>query len=137
MLRRSILVGISSLAIAATLLIAYARRPSLSLPDYKSQAAEQSTESRIEAELLVLRSDGFHPREIKRPRGKFLLAIQNHGSAEEPSLVLTREAGASLKQIRFSPRQSKYRELLDLPPGKYVLAEANHSDWTCQIIIEQ
>lgn len=137
MLRKLLTVGVCSLALAVTLLIVYARRPALPSTTYRSDGGEQSTQSRVEAELLVLRSDGFQPREIKRPSGKFLLAIQNHSSEEEPSFILRREAAESLRQIHVSKRQSKYRELVDLPPGRYVLAEANHPDWKCQLIIER
>jgi hypothetical protein len=138
MSRKLVALGACSLAIALTLLIAYARRPStLSFTNDERLEADQLVQSRIEVELLVLRSDGFQPSEIKRPPGKFLLALQNHSSEAEPSFTLTREAGQSLKQIRFSKNQSKYREFIDLLPGRYVLAETNHPDWTCRIIIEQ
>src|SRR5688572_18107555 len=136
MSRKLTAVGVCSLALGVTFLIAYAGRPALSPINYKRDGA-QSTQSRIEAELLVLRSEGFQPREIKRPPGKFLLTLQNQSNEEEPSFMLTLEAGPSLKQIRVSKRQSKYRELMELPPGTYVLTETNHPDWTCKIVIEQ
>lgn len=126
------------MAIAVTLLITYARRPFASASSmYKYASPQESTRGEVEAELLVLRSDGFQPREIKRPQGKFLLAIQNQSGEEEPAFILRREDGESIRQVRVSKRQSKYRELVNLPPGRYVLAEANHSDWMCRIIIEQ
>jgi|SRR5687767_6861624 len=137
MLLKLVAVGVCSLVLAVTLLIAYARRPALSSTNYRREGGEQSAQSRIEAELLVLRSEGFQPREIKRPPGKFLLTLQNQSNEEEPSFMLTLEAGPSLKQIRVSKRQSKYRELMELPPGTYVLTETNHPDWTCKIVIEQ
>lgn len=90
---------------------------------------------RVEAELLVLRSDGFTPNEIRRRPGGFLLALQNHSSEEEVSFVLTQESGPSLRQIRFARRQSKLREFIELPPGRYVLAETNHPEWRCLIVI--
>lgn len=138
MSRKLVALGLSCLAVALAVLIAYGRRPSFP-STFKNEpiATEAPAQSGMEAELLVLRPDGFQPREIKRRHGKFLLAIQNQSSEEGPSFILTREAGHSLKQMRVPKRQSKYRELIDLPPGTYVLTEANHPDWTCQIIIEQ
>ena len=90
---------------------------------------------RAEAELLVLRSDGFKPSEITRPPGRFLLALQNHSSAEEISLVLKQESGASMREVRLAKGQSKSKEILELPPGRYVLTEVNHPEWICTIVI--
>ena len=91
---------------------------------------------RVEAELLVLRSDGFKPNEITRPPGRFLLALQNHSSEEELSLVLKRETGDSVREVRMAKRQSKFKEFLHLPPGRYVLVETKHPEWTCTITIK-
>ena len=90
---------------------------------------------RAEAELLVLRADGFIPNEITRPPGPFLLALHNHSSVEEISLALRQERGASMREVRMAKRQSKLREIMDLPPGRYVLTEANHPQWSCTIVI--
>lgn len=136
MARKLIIVGLCSLAVALTLLIAHASRPSVSLSSKGEHIAEkQSSPSKVEAEILVLRHDGFHPREISRPPGRFLLALQNQSTAEELSLTLTPEGGNPLKQVRFENKQSKLREVIELPPGRYVLSEANHPEWTCSIEI--
>ena len=44
--------------------------PSLSIP----AGAEPA---QIEAEVITVLSSGFHPTEITRPAGKFLLAVEN------------------------------------------------------------
>jgi hypothetical protein len=61
--------------------------------------------------------------------------VQNHSSEEELSLVLKQESGSSVREVRIPKRQSKLKEFLHLPPGRYVLAETNHPDWTCAITI--
>jgi hypothetical protein len=140
MLRKLIALGLCSLALVVTFFIAYARRPATSLSSGHEKAligSEPSSQNQLEAELLVLNAEGFQPKEIKRPRGKFLLAIQNQSTEEQPSFILTRETGQSLKQIGVPKRQSKHRELVDLPPGRYVLAETSHPEWTCRVTIEQ
>ena len=96
---------------------------------------EQATNNRTEVELLVLRSTGFHPAELNRPRGPFLLSLQNYSGDDELALVLKHEAGAFTGQIRFQKKQSKLREVIDLAPGRYVLTEAHHPDWICTITI--
>ena len=136
MSRKLIAIGLSCFAVAVAFLIAYARRPSTSrLSNPKPMKTGQSPSSRIEAEIIVLRSEGFQPREIRRPPGRFLLALQNQSSEEEVSLVLTQESGPSLRQIRFAKGQSKLRDFIELPPGRYVLTETNHPEWRCSIVI--
>ena len=129
MLRKAVIGGlIVSLAAISLWLVAHARSGS-------SKVANQSVSNRVEAELLVLRSDGFKPNEITRPPGPFLLALQNHSSEEELSLLLKREAGDSIKEVRMAKKQSKFKEVLHLPPGRYVLVDTKHPDWACTITI--
>jgi hypothetical protein len=136
MARKLVIVGLCSLAVALTLLIAHARRPAESTSFKEEPIGEKpSSPSKLEAEILVLRPDGFQPREIRRPPGRFLLALQNQSKAEELSLTLTPEGGNPLRQVRFENKQSKLREVLELTPGRYVLTEANHPEWTCSIEI--
>lgn len=100
-----------------------------------SAIENQSASGRVEAELLVLRSDGFKPHEITRQPGQFLLAVHNHSNQEELSLILKQETGPSLREVRIPKRQSKFKEFLNLPPGRYMLIETNHPEWTCTINI--
>ena len=134
MLRKLISTGLCCVAVGA--LIAYGRRPTTSLSSGPERmVTDQLSPGRIEAEIIVLRSEGFHPREITRPPGRFLLALQNQSSEEEVSLMLTQESGPSARQIRFAKGQSKLRDFIELPPGRYVLAETNHPEWRCSIVI--
>lgn len=138
MLRKILTAGVLLSIFAVLLLAASARSGSNSIvADYRGErlGSQPAANDRAEAELLVLRSDGFKPNEITRGPGRFLLAIQNHSSAEELSLVLKQEGGASMRQVRMAKRQSKLKEILELLPGRYVLTEANHPEWTCTIVI--
>ena len=129
MLRKAVIAGLFITVAAISLwLVADARSGSSNLEN-------QSASDGVEAELLVLRSDGFKPNEITRPPGRFLLALQNHSSEEELSLVLKRETGDAVREVRMARKQSKFKDLLNLPPGRYVLVETKHPDWTCTITI--
>lgn len=129
MLRKAVVAGLLLTVAALSLwLVADARSGS-------SNVENQSASDRVEAELLVLRADGFKPKEISRPPGRFLLALQNHSSEEEPSLLLKRETGDAVREVRLSRKQSKFKEFLHLPPGRYVLVETKHPDWSCTITI--
>lgn len=129
MLRKAVIaVLFVTLAALSFWLIAHARSGS-------SKVENASASNRVEAELLVLRSEGFKPNEITRPPGPFLLALQNHSSEEELFLLLKRETGDSIKAVRMAKKQSKFKEVLHLPPGRYVLMEMKHPDWICTITI--
>lgn len=136
MSHKPIVIGLSVAALGLALLLsvwsgsASAVKHRANLPEVSPQSANL-----LEAELLVVRADGFHPREITRPPGRFLLALQNHSTADELSLVLRREGDNSMREVRTSKKQSKSRQFVDLSPGRYVLSEANHPDWSCTIII--
>jgi hypothetical protein len=138
MSRWSILAALSLTAVAVSLSLTISAISKSSVPLRRivnETNANQEQPTRMEAELLVLRAEGFHPKEITRPAGRFLLVIQNHSTAEEISLVLKQERGAAMREVRTTRRQSKLNEFVDLPPGRYVLSEVNHPDWSCTIII--
>ena len=130
MSRKGVIVGFFLTVVGISLLLVTHAR-SGPTPNVENQVLSD----RLEAELLVLRSDGFTPNEITRPMGRFLLALQNHSNEEELSLVLKQETGASVREVRLARRQSKFKELLQLPVGKYVLFDTNHPNWTCTITI--
>ncbi len=136
MVRKLVVLGLCSLAASLTLFIAHAKHRSVSLSSRGEHTREKpSSQGNLEVELLVLRPDGFQPREIRRPPGRFLLALQNHSTADELSLTLAPEGGNPLRQVRFEKQQSKLREFIELSPGRYVLSETNHPEWTCSIEI--
>lgn len=88
-----------------------------------------------EAEIITIRPTGFEPAAITRPRGEFLLVINNRSGLEEINWRLDREAGGNLRDVRIHDGKSRSGNFEDLPPGSYVLTEANHPDWTCRITI--
>ena|SRR5688572_24295518 len=130
MSRKGVIAGFFLTVVGVSLLLVTHARSSRT-----SNVENQGASDRVEAELLVLRSDGFTPNEITRPPGRFLLALQNHSNEEELSLVLKQQTGASVREVRMPKRQSKFKELWHLPPGRYVLVETKHPDWICTITI--
>ena len=129
MSRNGIITGLFLTVVGVSLfLVSHARSSRM------SSVENEGASDRLE-EVLVLRSDGFTPNEITRPPGRFLLALQNHSNEEELSLVLKPQTGASVREVRMAKRQSKFKELLHLPPGRYVLVETKHPEWICTITI--
>jgi hypothetical protein len=64
-----------------------------------------------------------------------VLGIDNYHRVGNPRFELVREDGNTVHEIKWTPGQTRYRKLLHLPPGNYLLKEVDHPDWTAQIII--
>src|SRR5713226_2820831 len=98
----------------------------------KSEAVTPGTAQRqrpianIEAELVTVTPHGFEPRQITRPPGPFLLMLDNRSGLGQVNLHLSREAGARLRDVPVPREQPDWSEVIALPPGRYVLTEADH-----------
>jgi hypothetical protein len=95
----------------------------------------QTSRERIEVEPVTLRARGFEPSAITRPRGQFLLAVDNRSGFPDLDFRLVGLNGNQQAAKRMRGRELRWRQLVDLPPGDYVLTEANHPRWHCQISI--
>jgi hypothetical protein len=114
-------------------------RKSAALPEPKSPkvavvGAEQNRTTLVESEVVTITRRGFEPVSITRPEGRFILMIENP-NWQLLNLRLSREAGQSLKEVRASRQEPNWNDILDLQPGRYLLTEQNHPEWTCLIII--
>ncbi len=95
-----------------------------------------SSKPRIETEVITLLPTGFNPSEITRPHKRFLVVVDNQSGLEEITLRLDRVAGRRVREVRRRREEMLWRQVEDLPPGEYLLNEANHPDWTCRITIK-
>jgi len=89
----------------------------------------------LETELITLRPEGFEPLAITRPKGPFVLFIEDRSGKEDSSFQLQRAKGERLKDLNTNRRKSKWYDTLDLPPGDYVLTDVANADRRCQITI--
>ena len=90
---------------------------------------------RLETELITLQPSGFEPNEITRPQGAFILGVDNRAGVEAIELQFMRADGQRLNALQTRKRKVSWREVIDLPPGRYLLSVANHPEWTCNITI--
>jgi hypothetical protein len=101
-----------------------------------SELQDNQAGERIEAEIITIRPNGFEPAEITRPQGRFLLAINNRSGISEMTLRLNRDGGNEQRDLQAAQKTSrKWRDVVDLYPGRYLLKEAAHPDWVCRITI--
>ena len=100
-------------------------------------AVDQAQKRRIEPVFVTLKPTGFEPAELRRPRGAFLLMVDNRSNNPDLFFHLDRENGKREheQQTRKGGRLD-WNKYLDLPPGRYLLTEANHPEWVCKITIE-
>jgi hypothetical protein len=88
-----------------------------------------------EIELITLRPAGFEPAEITRPKGAFVLFIEDRSGRENSSLVLRRDNGGQLRTIGLQRKKSEWSDVVNLTPGTYILQDANNSELPCRITI--
>jgi hypothetical protein len=99
----------------------------------RSQGGGQRVQ--LESELIIIGPGGFESPTIRRPAGKFFLAIENRSGLDSVTLRINRAAGNRLIEAAVSGGQLDWIDVLDLTPGDYVVTEADHPDWVCNITI--
>jgi hypothetical protein len=102
-------------------------------PEAAVLADDQSDKEQVEVEVITVRPNGFDPREITRPQGPFMLAINNRSGTTELALQLTRVQGNRIHEVRLPKGRIRWNKVVDLPPGDYVLTEQNHPNWICHL----
>jgi hypothetical protein len=130
----AVLMIVAATCVAAAGAKAWLSRPApaaATLPAPQGNSAQEEPE----AEVVALLPTGFEPRQITRPRGRFLLVVKNRTGLEQVEWRLDREAGGRLREVRLSEGKLGSSQYEDLPPGTYVLTEAGHPDWECRVTI--
>lgn len=100
----------------------------------RTDPTAEQRQTLIESEIITATRRGFEPMEISRPQGKFILMVDNR-SGTDLNFRLSRETGEPLNEIASSSRELDWNEVLDLHPGKYILTEQAHPEWSCSIRI--
>jgi hypothetical protein len=85
--------------------------------------------------LITARHTGFEPSEINRPAGPVFLSVQNRSGYHEVALRLDRETGGRLFDVRVPRSKLDWQNVVHLQPGRYVLTDAYHPDWSCTITV--
>jgi hypothetical protein len=139
--RRIPLVTTALIAIAVPL-VTYAGLKEISSHDLQRAETEittastpQASTTKLEVELVTLEPHGFEPAETTRPQGRFVLGIDNRSGLEDIQLRLERVDGGRVPVLNARKRRLSWREEVDLPPGRYVIREANQREWNCLITI--
>lgn len=131
-------VVLCSLAIAAFSLSMANRKsaPSAGTHFVQEASRRRPAPSGMEGELVVLRNKGFEPSQITRAAGPFLLGVDVRIGANAADLTLSRLAGGKVREKMIPIGNRAWRELVDLPPGQYLLTVANRPSAVCAITIK-
>ena len=140
-IRRAPVVAIAVLAIAAPL-ITYAglragatHNPQPTPIQHTPASASQRSDT-LEVELITVESYGFEPSVITRPKGPFILLVDDRTGTDGSSLQLQRVNGERVRDVKTNKTKSEWNGLVDLPPGDYVLTIAGSPESQCQIKIQ-
>jgi hypothetical protein len=95
----------------------------------------QPESGNIEVELITLRAEGFEPLQITRPKGAFVLLVDDRSGREGSALTLQRVKGERLRDLKTNRKKSEWYDLIDLPPGNYVLSDVENPERRCQITL--
>lgn len=91
----------------------------------------------IEVEVITATPAGFEPATITRARGPFILALHNRSGNRELVLRIYRVSGEQLHEVRLRTGSRRQHQRLDLPPGEYIISEAGHPEWRCQLVVNR
>lgn len=94
-----------------------------------------STSTRAPVHAVVLGPRGFEPAQITRPAGPFYLMVHTNLRLRSFTLRLDQEGGSRRHEVQIPLRTPRWHATLDLPPGRYILTEANRPRWSCRITI--
>lgn len=83
---------------------------------------------------IALTSSGFVPGEVQHAPGTFAISVENGTLPGEYTLQLRAGDGTVLNEFRVQKGSSAWT--VSLQAGTYTLTEANHSEWTCRIVVQ-
>lgn len=147
MLLRHRIAFLSLLLVAIALLaIAFVSARTLSLVEPAAHAIESikpgpapaqtnSKREGPEAEVIAFKTNGFEPAEITRPRDPFLLVIDNRSGIEVSSFEIRHEDGSLRHSMQSRRHKLSWQQMLDLPPGRYLLQAPDHRGLFCRLNI--
>lgn len=131
-----IFAGVVLTAIAVSGIAARSWYAPSSVPSSMRPASAQPTPPEsMQVEQVTATPRGFEPLQLTRPSGKFLLNINNRSELKSVTLLLLDEQGERVRQKQLPIGKLSWAEVIDLPPGRYTLTEAEHREWTCELTI--
>jgi len=128
--RLRLVFSILLLLVSGALILAHFKRAPTA-----AATMDQGPQAPVQAELITVTPIGFEPAELTRPKGRFLLAIDNQSGLEEVEFYFERETTGRVNVPLSRRGKIAWREIVDLAPGTYILRATNDESWRCRITI--
>lgn len=84
---------------------------------------------------LTIRPTGFEPSEITVPAGEYFVVIHNATGLNQFAFRVERESGEQLLSVRLPFRRRYWKNTIHLRPGRFIISEADHPEWSCRITV--
>jgi hypothetical protein len=85
--------------------------------------------------VIVAHPHGFDQSALTIPTGQMLIIVTNQTRLNTIRLLLDPDSGPRAKDVDVPRENRAWREYLSLDPGHYVLTEASHPSWRCEITV--
>jgi len=127
--------------VASLLLISVSARSGAWIPAKQDENVSTSSAPvqrgrRLEVEVVTITADGFEPQEIQHPPGPFILAVRNQSGIDSLMVQLESEQRNKVREKSLPLETPFWREVINVPPGKYIITEANHPEWSLSLTIQ-
>jgi len=132
-----VLVGIVAAALSVTQAVRSRSAATVALNVGSQVQSAVPKPTPLQVELVTITPRGFEPAAITRPKGRFLLPVDNRSGLDEVTLRIDRVAGDRLHEARVPRKELDWSEVVDLTPGQYLLTEASHPQWVCRFTIAE
>lgn len=95
----------------------------------------QAPHEPLQAEVLILSRGGFNKSAINRPRGRFILHVENRSGADDIDIQLKKAEDGRVLDKQLEKHNRKQKGVVSLPPGDYLLSVVDHPEWVCRVTI--
>ena len=106
-------------------------------PPVQTSSIPSLPTQRMDIEVITIRPTGFERTKITRPKGLFGIAVENRSGLTNIVLRFDQEGGPRIRQTQLTRQNLNWKDRFDLVPGRYVLTEATHPDWQCNLTITE
>lgn len=129
--RKTFILALVLIAMVALMTTTFGMRARFTAPPLPQDAP--SADARVE--VFTLSPVGFEPREATLPAGEYLLVFNNRTGLDDFALRLEREGQREAREARPPQRKRVLRQMNRLTPGKYVITETSHPEWTLRLTV--
>jgi len=132
-----ITVALIAAVFVGVMAVAYGMR-SWGKPSKKVRAASLAPDKKLARRptgsiSVKITPTGFEPSEVSCSEGAYLIGVYNRSGLRTVDLQLDREAGNRLHEVTVPREMLDWKRVVELAPGRYILSEVNHPEWSCKI----